>query len=142
MKILFSLIFLAGIISSFSCKKDSTKTNIPTPIVDTTPVTATSIFKGADVSWLTEMECLANMNDMVVKYARPVMVCEIGMSWIDSISCNSFIKDIIAKTKSVNNGQGLGVFYWEPEAYNSWQGYTLGAFNNSGKPTAGLDAFK
>jgi arabinogalactan endo-1,4-beta-galactosidase len=33
-------------------------------------------------------------------------------------------------------------FYWEPEAYNNWRGYSLGAFNNSGKPTNALDAFK
>ena len=26
--------------------------------------------------------------------------------------------------------------------YNNWQGYSLGAFDNSGKPTIALDAFK
>ncbi|MEP6951892.1 MAG: glycosyl hydrolase 53 family protein, partial [Ginsengibacter sp.] len=59
----------------------------------------------------------------------------------DSVACNSFIADIIAKTKSVSGGKGLGVFYWEPESYNNWQGYSLGAFDNSGKPTMALDAF-
>jgi arabinogalactan endo-1,4-beta-galactosidase len=49
---------------------------------------------------------------------------------------------IIAKVKSVPNGKGLGVLHWEPESYNNWQGYTLGAFDNSGKPTTALDAFK
>jgi arabinogalactan endo-1,4-beta-galactosidase len=87
-------------------------------------------------------ECLANMNDMVVRYGKPVLICEIGMSWTDSVACNSFIADIIAKTKSVSGHRGLGVFYWEPESYNNWQGYTLGAFDNSGKPTIALSAFK
>lgn len=64
------------------------------------------------------------------------------MSWVDSSACNSFIADLVSKTKTATAAKGLGVFYWEPEAYNSWQGYTLGAFDNSGKPTAALNAFK
>jgi arabinogalactan endo-1,4-beta-galactosidase len=87
-------------------------------------------------------QCLANMADMVARYNKPVMICEAGMSWTDSAACNAFIGDIITKTKSVSGGKGLGVFYWEPESYNNWQGYTLGAFDNSGKPTMALDAFK
>ena len=55
----------------------------------------------------------------------------------DSVACKSFLTDIISKTKSVEKGNGLGVFYWEPESYNNWQGYSLGAFDNSGKPTPG-----
>ena len=35
----------------------------------------------------------------------------------------------------------MGVLYWEPQSYGSWKGYTLGAFDNSGKPTEALDAF-
>jgi arabinogalactan endo-1,4-beta-galactosidase len=88
------------------------------------------------------IQCLSNMNDIVTRYNKPVMICEVGMSWTDSSTCKSFIKDIITKTKSVNGNKGLGVFYWEPEAYNNWQGYPLGAFDNSGKPTIALDAFK
>jgi arabinogalactan endo-1,4-beta-galactosidase len=87
-------------------------------------------------------QCVANMNDMVARYNKPVMACEAGMSWTDSTACNSFIADIISKTKSVANGKGLGVFYREPESYNNWKGYTFGAFDNSGKPTIALDAFK
>lgn len=94
-------------------------------------------------NWQTlNAQCLSNMNDMVSRYNKDVMVVEVGMSWTDSTACNSFLTDIIAKTKSVSNGRGLGVFYWEPESYNNWQGYTLGAFDNSGKPTVALDAFK
>lgn len=87
-------------------------------------------------------QCLANMSDMVNRYGKEVMVVEVGMSWDSPTASHDFIADLIAKVKSVNNGKGLGVLYWEPEAYGNWQGYTLGAFDNSGKPTAALDAFK
>jgi arabinogalactan endo-1,4-beta-galactosidase len=85
---------------------------------------------------------LANMNDMVARYGKEVMVVEVGMSWDQPTAAASFIDDLITKTKSVANGKGIGVLYWEPQAYNNWQGYTLGAFDNSGKPTAALNAFK
>lgn len=86
-------------------------------------------------------QCLANMNDMVARYGSEIMVCEVGMSWDQPSACNAFITDIINKVRSLSNNKGIGVFYWEPEAYNNWQGYTLGAFDNGGKPTAALNAF-
>ena len=87
-------------------------------------------------------QCLANMNDMVTRYSKEVMITEVGMSWDYPNECNAFIKDLITKIKSVQNNKGLGVLYWEPEAYNNWKGYTLGAFDNSGKPTIALNAFQ
>ena len=93
-------------------------------------------------NWSTlNSQCLVNMNDMVSRYAKDVMVLEVGMSWDQAAACNSFLADLITKVKSVSGGRGLGVLYWEPEAYNNWQGYSLGAFDNSGKPTAALNAF-
>lgn len=94
-------------------------------------------------NWSTlNAQCLANMNDMVARYDKEIMVCEVGMPWTDATACNSFISDLITKTVSVTGGKGIGVMYWEPEGYNNWQGYTLGAFDNSGKPTVALNAFK
>jgi arabinogalactan endo-1,4-beta-galactosidase len=87
-------------------------------------------------------QCLANMNDMVARYNKEVMVVEVGLSWDRTIESGAFLSDIIAKTKLVQNNKGLGVLYWEPQAYNNWQGYSLGAFDNSGKPTAALNAFQ
>ena len=87
------------------------------------------------------VSCLANMNDMVSRYGKEVMICEVGMSWDSPNEAKSFLSDLIMKTKSIPLDKGLGVFYWEPEAYQ-WQGYPLGAFDNSGKPTAAMDAFK
>jgi arabinogalactan endo-1,4-beta-galactosidase len=54
---------------------------------------------------------------------------------------NAFLTDIINKTKEIPNGKGLGVFYWEPQSYKMWQGYGLGAFDDTGKPTIAMDAF-
>jgi len=85
--------------------------------------------------------CLANMNDMVSRYGKQVMICEVGMPVTDAAICQSFITDLVSKTKSVAGNNGLGVFYWEPECYNNWQGYGLGAFDNSGKPTVAMNAF-
>ena len=65
MKIFLIFVFFVGISSSFNCKKNSTKTpppktdTIPTdtiPHVDTIPVTNTFFAKGADISWVTQME--------------------------------------------------------------------------------------
>jgi arabinogalactan endo-1,4-beta-galactosidase len=93
-------------------------------------------------NWSTlNTQCLANMNDMVARFGSEVIVCEVGMSWDQATTCNSFITDLISKVRSVSNNKGIGVFYWEPEVYNNWQGYTLGAFDNSGKPTVALNAF-
>jgi len=86
-------------------------------------------------------QCLANINDMVSRYDKPVMICEVGMSWDQAAACQSFLTDLITKVKAVPGDKGLGVFYWEPQSYNNWQGYTKGAFDNSGKPTAALNAF-
>jgi arabinogalactan endo-1,4-beta-galactosidase len=100
-----------------------------------------SLYPGLGDWAAMNLQCLANMNDMVARYGKEVMIVEIGMSWDQAATCYAFIADLITKTKSVTGNKGLGVLYWEPEAYNNWQGYPLGAFDNSGKPTAALAAF-
>ena len=91
-------------------------------------------------NWSTlDAECLTNMQDMVSRYGKQVMLCEVGMEADQPTIAESFLKDIIAKTKSVSGG--LGVFYWEPECYNGWQGYGSGAFGSNGEPTAAMNAF-
>jgi len=93
-------------------------------------------------NWSTlTTQCLVNMNDMVKRYGKEVIICEVGMNVLQAEACKQFVTDIITKTKSVSNHKGIGVFYWEPECYNNWKGYTMGAFDNTGKPTIALDAF-
>jgi arabinogalactan endo-1,4-beta-galactosidase len=92
-------------------------------------------------NWTTlDSQCLANINDMVSRYSTPCMVVEVGMEESSASTSRDFLADIITKVNSVSGSNGLGVFYWEPEAYN-WQSYGLGAFDSTGKPTAALDAF-
>lgn len=105
-------------------------------------VTGMSLYP-TPANWSTlNAQCLANMNDMVARYDKEVMVVEVGMSWDQPAAARSFLDDLIFKTRTVTGGKGSGVIYWEPQSYGNWQGYTLGAFDNSGKPTAALDAFK
>lgn len=90
---------------------------------------------------LKNQQCLDNMNTMVNLYNKEIMVVEIGMPWDAPVEGKQFISDLIQKVKSVSNQKGLGVMYWEPESYNNWNGYNLGAFDASGKPSAALAAF-
>lgn len=88
-------------------------------------------------NWKTTVDkCKANMMDMVQRYNKEVMIVETGISW-DSPDAFSFLSYLIQETRSV----GKGVLYWEPQSYRQWRGYTLGAFDNSGRPTKALDAF-
>lgn len=87
-------------------------------------------------------QCLANMNDVITRYGKEVMIVEVGMPWDQPAASKAFLEDLMTKTKSISGNKGLGVLYWEPQAYGQWQGYTLGAFDNFGRPTAALDAFK
>lgn len=100
-----------------------------------------SLYPDANNWQSLDNECLSNMQDMISRYGKKVMVCEAGMSWTDSLASRQFLTDIISKVKSLPAGMGLGVFYWEPECYN-WMNYTKGAFNNNGQPTQALDAFE
>jgi len=89
-------------------------------------------------NWLIyNTQCLANMNDMVLRYGKSVMVCEVGMNMNAPDTCYAFLTDLISKVRSNN---GMGVFYWEPQCYN-WQGYSMGAFDTTGKPTSAMKAF-
>jgi arabinogalactan endo-1,4-beta-galactosidase len=93
-------------------------------------------------NWQTiNQQALGNMNDMIARYGKPVMVVEVGMPWDNPAASGAFLSDIISKTGSIAGRKGLGVLYWEPQAYGGWNGYTLGAFDNSGRPTAALQAF-
>lgn len=100
-----------------------------------------SLYPAIDNWAIVNNQCLVNMNDMVSRYNKEVMLVEVGMPWDNALVCNDFLTDIISKVKSVPASRGLGVFYWEPQSYNNWKGYTLGAFDNTGKPTIALQAF-
>jgi arabinogalactan endo-1,4-beta-galactosidase len=83
-----------------------------------------------------------NLNDMVSRYQKEVMVVEVG--GVDEQVQNT--KELLAATikavRAVPNNKGLGVLYWEPQGAKSWSGYGLSAWQPDGKPSPALDAFK
>ncbi|QNH13967.1 glycosyl hydrolase 53 family protein [Xanthomonas sp. SI] len=83
----------------------------------------------------------SNMRDMVARYGADVIVSEVGMDWQQDAATRAMLADLVAKTRAVG-AHGLGVFYWEPDAYPGWQGYTKGAVNNNGQLTQALSAFQ
>ncbi|KNY25240.1 glycoside hydrolase family 53 protein [Pseudobacteroides cellulosolvens] len=73
-----------------------------------------SLYPNQDNFTTLSNQCLTNMNDMVSRYGKEVMICEVGMDNTAASSSKSLISDLIKKVRSVSNGKGLGVFYWEP----------------------------
>jgi len=91
--------------------------------------------------WLSyNRQISANMRDMAGRYNKPVMICEVGMDWRQASASNGMMADLVASTRALG-AKGLGVFYWEPQAYPGWQGYTMGALDASGKFTIALDPY-
>ena len=86
-------------------------------------------------------QTLANIQTLYTMYGKEAIICEVGMDWTDAATCKSFLTDLIARSLETNS-RCQGVLYWEPEGYHAWSGYSKCAFDNSGKPTAALDAFK
>lgn len=82
-----------------------------------------------------------NMNDMVARYGKEVMVVEVGELDSQVQATYDMLVAVIGKTLAVPGGKGLGVIYWEPEGAKSWSGYSLSCWGSNGKPTAALDAF-
>lgn len=90
----------------------------------------------------TVLQCKNNMLDLVARYQTPVMVCEVGMPWDQPDAAYSMLKEVQTQLIALPSQMGLGVFYWEPQCYGSWRGYTLGAFDNAGRPTRAMSAFQ
>lgn len=83
-----------------------------------------------------------NLNDMVNRYNKQVMVVEVGGEDYKVENTYKMLKEVLKITKSVKNHNGLGVFYWEPQGARSWSHYGLSCWNSDGKPTKALKAFK
>ena len=86
-------------------------------------------------------QIIDNIKKLYAQYGRETLICEVGMAWTEAAVCKNFLSDLLARAKA-DDSHCTGLLYWEPEAYHAWSGYSKAAFDNSGKPTAALDAFK
>lgn len=90
----------------------------------------------------------SNLNDMVSRYGKEVMVVEVGGLESNPTNTYNMLKAVVEKVKSVPGNKGLGVFYWEPEANSGVlpDAYPLGATtkisSNVLRFTTALNAFK
>lgn len=103
-------------------------------------VVGMSLYPDADNWQEMVADCVANMEDMAARYGKEVMVCEVGMNWDEADVSLACLTELLARCRELP--ACLGVFYWEPQSYAGWNGYFKGAFDDSGRPTIALDAFK
>jgi arabinogalactan endo-1,4-beta-galactosidase len=83
-----------------------------------------------------------NLNDMVNRYNKEVMIVEVGGEDDKVQNTYELLVATIKAVKNVPNNRGLGVLYWEPQGAKSWSGYSLSAWLPNGKPSPALNAFK
>lgn len=83
-----------------------------------------------------------NLNDMVKRYGKEVMIVEIGGEDDKVENTYQLLSTAIKAVKNVPNNKGIGVLYWEPQGARSWSHYNLSAWQADGKPSPALDAFK
>lgn len=93
-------------------------------------------------NWVNRNRSLStNMADMVVRYGKPILVAEVGMDWQQAASSKASLADVMTRLSALSDNKGIGVLYWEPQAYPGWQRYTWGALDGSGRFTSALDPF-
>lgn len=83
-----------------------------------------------------------NMNALVKRYDKEVMVVETGGKDDQPEETREMLEAVIEKVRSVPDGKGLGVIYWEPQGAYSWSKYVLSCWDSEGRPTKALDAFR
>ena len=82
---------------------------------------------------------VGNMKSISGTYGKPFMQVEFGGQVSNVSGTESALKAYLTALKS-NGGQGL--FYWEPETYSQFSGYTMGAWDQSTRePTAIMNGF-
>jgi len=82
-----------------------------------------------------------NLQDMVTRYNKPVMVVEVGGDYWQVENSKDLLIATIGAALDVPNNQCLGVFYWEPQGAKPWSGYQLNCWQDNGRPSPALDAF-
>lgn len=90
-------------------------------------------------NWLSLVnQTYTNMLDMKTRYGKDVIISEVGFEASKPDISYQFLVYMLEKIREAN---GLGVFYWEPIAYNGWKSYSKGAWDNDKSPSVAMDAF-
>ena len=89
-------------------------------------------WEGANIAAINNIKTLAST------YGKDVMLVEYGYDVSQPDEAKACLQDLMDRTADISAYKGI--MYWEPEC-NSWNGYTLGAFDSDNKPTAALDPF-
>jgi len=82
-----------------------------------------------------------NLNDMVVRYNKDVMIVEVGGDFTMVQNTKDMLEAVIKLVREIPNNRGLGVLYWEPEGVKSWSNYQLNCWKENGMPSEALNAF-
>ncbi|MBQ3351528.1 MAG: glycosyl hydrolase 53 family protein [Thermoguttaceae bacterium] len=93
-----------------------------------------------DVNGISEKQyknCAENMNAFATEFGKETMICEIGVTNIETPSNGATLKVAYDYIKS-NVPSCKGVFYWEPECYSGFNHYSMGGFTSSGQPAPAL----
>lgn len=92
-------------------------------------------------NWSSRNSALStNLQDMVARYGKQVVVAETGMDWQQAAASKAMLADVVSRLGALGS-RAEGVFYWEPQAYPGWRQYTWSALDGSGRFTAALDPF-
>jgi arabinogalactan endo-1,4-beta-galactosidase len=83
----------------------------------------------------------ANMLNLESTYGKPILVAECGYYQSDPKTTRTMVETLLNYVDSIPNNHGLGVYYWEPEAYNH-PAVNKSTFDATYKrPTLGMDGF-
>lgn len=89
-------------------------------------------------------ECMANIVHLNEEFGTPSMLVEVGMDALNPNEGARLLKRILREAQTLEDADGkplcLGAFYWEPACRPSQ--YRLGAFDETGRPTAIMRTFR
>jgi arabinogalactan endo-1,4-beta-galactosidase len=92
----------------------------------------------SDENWYADYvdACIETLKTVKTNYGKDVMVCEVGCRDITSENARVALNDVVVRCR--DEVKATGVFFWEPECYNAWQGYAMGGFLDNGRPSPAL----
>ena len=83
-----------------------------------------------------------NIYRIFAKYGTPSMIVETGYDTTPEVVAESAKQMKFCMDTMRANPHCRGVWYWEPQCRPKGHGYKLGAFDEDGKPTAIMEAFR